>query len=114
MKKLTRSCLILLLTALPALAQFEGVLDMKVTMVDSEGATKGTGDVKMSIAKPGARTEMTMQAMQMSMKMVMLVKTDSPDMVYRINDEGKSYSEINVAKMRDAAAEERQDTEKYR
>ncbi len=98
MKKLVRSSLVLLLTALPAFAQFEGVLDMKVAVLDGQGETQGGGDVLMSIGKPGARTEMSMAAMGMNMKMVMLVKTDTPDMVYRINDAGKSYTEINVAK----------------
>jgi len=112
MKNLTRSALVLLLTALPALAQFEGVLEMKMTMADKDGAGAGGGNMKVSLGKPGARSEMTMQMQQMSMTMVMLFKNDSPDTVYRINDAGKTYTEINLAKMRQMAGQV-QDTQKY-
>jgi hypothetical protein len=112
MKKISRLFLVLSLTAMPAMAQFEGIMDMKVTMTDGNGGTQGTGDLKVSIGKPGARTEMTMQAMQMNMKMVMLIKTDTPDVMYRIDDEGKSYSEISFAK-KPGAPDKDQDTGKY-
>jgi hypothetical protein len=112
MKNLTRSLLALLLTALPAFAQFEGVLEMKMTMADKDGGSAGGGNIKVAVGKPGARSEMTMQMPQMSMTMVMLFKNDSPDTVYRINDAGKNYTEINLAKMRQMAGQV-QDNERY-
>ena|SRR5271168_3710406 len=103
MKNLSRSFLVLLLAALPAFAEFEGVMDMKITMTDKDGGNTGGGDVKVLVGKPGYRTEMNMQAMQMTMKFVMLAKTDKPDLMYRIDDAGKTYTEIDLAKIRDMA-----------
>jgi len=112
MKKFSRSILALLLTAWPAFAQFEGVLEMKMTMTDQNGGSVGGGDVKVSVGKPGARSEMTMKMPQMTMSVVMLFKNDKPDTLYRINEVGKNYTEIDLTKMREMAGQ-MQDNEKY-
>ncbi len=100
MKKL--GLLPLLAAASTAFAQFEGVLEMKMTMAPKDGPG-GSGMMKVAVAKAGARSEMNMQMEQMSMKMVMLFKTDSPDLMYRINDGNKSYTVVDLAKMREMA-----------
>jgi len=46
------------------------------------------------------------------MKIVMLQKNDTPDALYRINDADKSYTEMNLAKMRDMAGQQ-MSTKKY-
>lgn len=80
------------LAATPALAQFEGELTMKMTI------REGTGAGKAWVSKVGARTEIELQASQMPFKMTTLVKFSNPDVLYMINDETKSYAEIDVKK----------------
>ena len=99
-KRISPALFALLVSAAPALAQFEGVLEMKMTMAakDAEGGSGGTMNV--AVAKAGTRSEMSMKMGQMEMKMVMLQKNDTPDLIYQINDGSKTYTEIDLAKMR--------------
>jgi hypothetical protein len=96
----------LLLAAGPAFAQFEGVLEMKVTMAGKDGEAGGGGTMNVAVAKAGSRSTMDMQMGPMSMKMVMLQKNDTPDMIYRINDADKTYTEIDLARMREMAGQQ--------
>lgn len=100
-KKFSTISLAVFLTAAPAFAQFEGLLEMKMTMTDPSGNTQGGHTIKVAIGKPGLRSEMNMQMPQMTMKVVMLQKADNPDVTYRINDDNKTYTEINLAKSRE-------------
>ena len=102
----------LLLAGGPAFGQFEGVLEMKMTMAGPEGEGGGGGTMNVAVGKAGTRSEMNMQMGPMGMKMVMLQKNDTPDILYRINDANKTYAEIDQAKMREMAGQ-RQDTRKY-
>src|ERR1019366_7058341 len=85
------------LAAAPALAQFEGEIDMKIT---GQGMT-GTG--KVFVSKAGSRTEMDMQTANMPMHMVSLMKFSVPDVMYHINDKAKTYSEMDLKKVRESA-----------
>jgi hypothetical protein len=89
------------LAAAPAFAQFEGELTMKLTM--QEGA--GTG--KAYVSKAGARSELDIQSARMPFKMTTLVKTANPDVMYMINDQTKSYAEMDLKKMREQGAKYR-------
>lgn len=102
--KFSLCILVLLAVASTAVAQFEGVLEMKMTITDNGGAHQGDGTMKCAISKAGSRSEMNMQMPQMSMAMVMLVKSDTPNTVYRINDASRTYAEINVSKAQAMAA----------
>ena len=95
------------LAAAPAFAQFEGEVDMKIT---SPGMS-GTG--KMYVSKVGMRTAMDMQAAKASMKMSMLVKVANPDVIYTINDESRTYSEMNLKQTRESVAKMRSEQEPY-
>ncbi len=112
MKKISRTLLVLLLTALPAAAEFEGVMDMKMTMTDADGNSTGGGNLKVAVGKPGVRSEVVMQMSQMSVKMVMLFQNDNPDVIYRIDDHAKSYTEIKTPKD-PQPVENAQDADKY-
>lgn len=112
MKRISRLLFVLLISALPAAAEFEGVMDMKMTMTDTEGNSTGGGTMKVAVGKPGVRSEINMQMSQMGMKMVMLFQNDNPDVIYRINDEGKSYSEMKLPKTPEAV-ERAQAGDKY-
>jgi hypothetical protein len=103
-KKINLTLVALLLAAGPVFAQFEGVLEMKMTMSGMGG--EGGGTMNVAVAKTGSRSEINMQMGPMDMKMVMLQKNDTPDMLYRINDADKSYTEMDMAKMRDMAAQQ--------
>src|SRR5436190_1050390 len=85
------------LVAFPALADFEGVLEMKMSVTNEDGLALGGGIMNLSVSKAGSRMEMNMQA-PMAMKMVMLTKTDTPDKVFQINDSTRTFSEIDVSK----------------
>jgi hypothetical protein len=113
LKRISPILFALLLAAGSASAQFEGVLEMKMTMSAVGGEGGGGGTMNVAVSKAGFRSDMDMQMGPMSMKMTMLQKNDTPDMIYRINDADKTYTEMNLAKMREMAGK-RQDTTKYK
>lgn len=100
MKNLHRLSLVaLLVLPLSAAAQWEGVLDMKITGKDVSGSSTAL------VGKAGARMQIEMtnaqlqQAQGGGMKMVMLTRTAEPDISYMINDAQKSYARIDVKEM---------------
>jgi hypothetical protein len=110
-KTITPTLCALLLAALPAFAQFEGVVEMKVTTVSKDGQGGG-GTMKIATSKAGSRIEMNMGREGLSMKFVLLQKEDAPNMVYHINDADKTFTEIDVAKAREMAGQQ-QNTLEY-
>ncbi len=98
-KQFSLSLAATLVSAATAFAQFEGILEMKTSIITADGSERGGGTMKVAVSKAGSRTEMNMQAGPgMTMNMVMLKKNDMPDVVYRINDANKSYTEIKIPK----------------
>ena len=92
--------LLLLIVARPALAVFEGYIEMKMTMKEGAGTMKG------QISSVGARTEVEARVAQMGdmpVTMTMLMKFSNPDVVYMLNDATKTYVEINVKDIGNAA-----------
>jgi Spy/CpxP family protein refolding chaperone len=94
--------------ALPARAQFEGVIESKMTMSGGEKGHAGSATGTTYVSKSGARMEMTMETPMGSMKMTTLHRNDKPGVVYMINDARKSYSEMDLSKTQETAS-----TEKY-
>lgn len=94
------------LAATPAFAQFEGEITMKLT------TREGSGTGKAYISKAGARSELEIQAARMPMKMTTLVRTANPDLMYMINDQQKSYAEMDLKKMREQGAKMRTESAK--
>ena len=86
------------LAATPALAQFEGEIDMKMTV---QGGATGNGRVLVS--KTGARTELDLQAQRMPLKMTTIMKFATPDTMYLVNDSQKTYAELDLKKLREQA-----------
>jgi hypothetical protein len=109
-KRISPTLFALLLAAGPASAQFEGVLEMKMT-VAGKGGEGGGGTMNLAVAKVGTRSEMNMKFGPTEMKMVMLQKTDTPDTLYRINDADKTYTEVDLAKMRQMAGQQQKASE---
>lgn len=113
LKKISPVLFALFVATSPAFAQFEGNLDMKMTMATKDGETGGGGGtMNIAIGKGGTRCEMNMQMAGMGMKMVMLQKADDTNTLYRIDDAKKTYTQVDLAKMREMAAV-RPDTHKY-
>jgi hypothetical protein len=94
--------LALLVAASPAVAQFEGVVEFKMTMTNEAGEGGGTGTIAVS-TKAGTRSEIKMQMGPMAINTVMLQINANPNTLYRINDANKTYTEIDLAKMRELA-----------
>ena len=112
MRLIRWAALCLAAAAMPALAEFEGVLEMKMTM--KEG---GTGNGKTYVSKTGWRSEMELRSPQMqkgtgkgSMKMTMIGKMGDPDKMYSIDDERKTYSVIDVKEMRKGMPKQEEET----
>jgi hypothetical protein len=105
-KRISHTIFALLLAAVPAFAQFEGVIEMKMTMSGMGDQGGGGGTMNAAVSKAGSRAEINMQMGPMNMKMVTLQKTDTPDIIYRINDADKTYSEMNLPKMKEMAGQQ--------
>ncbi len=109
------AALTLALFAAPtAFAQFEGVVEMKMTSAQSNGT------VKTWVSKIGTRSEMEMQVaegkrsgMGSGMKMVTLLKFAEPDVMTFVNDSNKTYSVVNTKEMREAARGTKHEEETY-
>lgn len=110
LRKLNLTLLALLCATVPALAEFEGILDMKLSMTGTDAA--GDGSIKVAVSKAGARNEMSLQAGGMKMQMVMLFKSDTSNVVYRLNEANKTYSEVDLTRLQEMAGRTAQD-EKY-
>ena len=103
-KKISPVLFALLLAAGPAFGQFEGLLEMKMTMSGMGG--EGGGTINVYVASAGFRSEMNMKMGPMDTKMVMLQKNDNPNTMYRINDASKTYTEVDLAKMKELAGQQ--------
>jgi len=100
----------LAISAFPALAQFEGVIEMKM---EGSGAASMSGTGKTYVSKRAWRSEMEMTSADMkkdpetvkalggkaAFKMVMLGKLSEPGISYMINDVTKSFARIDAAEM---------------
>jgi hypothetical protein len=94
--------------ATPARADFEGVIEMRIT---SAGAGGANGKGKTFVSKVGWRSEMEMTSPEMAQALgnkpfrtVMMAKTAAPDTVYTLNDAMKTYAVIDAKQMRDQAS----------
>jgi hypothetical protein len=86
-----------LVLAVPAFgAEFEGMLESKMTMQGS--GTAGGGSQKVWISRAGTRMEMEMGMGGGGMKMATVVLRSRPGVAYLVNDAKKTYSEIDTTK----------------
>lgn len=100
----------LAISALPALAQFEGVIDMKM---EGGGAAAMSGTGKTYVTKRAWRSEMEMSSPEMkkdsdavkamggqaSFRLIMLGKLSEPGISYMINEKTKTFARIDAAEM---------------
>ena len=111
MCKFTFTFLVLFLVVAAAHAEFEGVLEMKTTLTDPAGAARAGGTQTLFISKAGTRMEMNLQMQQAAMKTVVLIKSDTPGMMYHINDASRTYSEMDLNKLNSMAAQPGSDSQ---
>jgi hypothetical protein len=98
----------------PLYAQFEGAADFQVTFHrDGVDGTRSTG--KMYVSHAGYRTEWEMSlpfgpgrretaAAPAHLKMTLVGRKADPDHVYMVNDENKTYSVMDLKKIREESA----------
>lgn len=99
----------LAVSALSVRAEFEGILESKMS-VQGPGMTGG-GTTTVYRSRLGTRMEMDVGSGQASMKMTTLTLKAKPGLVYSLNVARKTYSEIDTTKTAETAA--RTDQEKY-
>jgi Domain of unknown function (DUF4412) len=75
-------------------ADFEGVIDARITMISQGPGDSGSGTIRMQVGGPGARVEMQMVSPMGEVKMTALHLKAKPGVTYLISDEKKAYSEI--------------------
>jgi hypothetical protein len=87
--------------SLPSLAPFEGIMYMTTTIPEA-----GTSETKFYIGKKGVRTETTlnMKNVPSGMQTAMISPSDSPNLVYLINEAERSYMVIDIEKMQEEVA----------
>ena len=98
-----------LLAAPVASAEFEGLLESKISVQGAGAAGGGTQKVYLSSA--GVRMEMEIGATGQGMKVTTLVLRSKPGVAFMVNDARKTYSEIDTTKT--AADSARKDDETY-
>ena len=104
-KNIRPTLLALLLAALPAYGQFEGVVEMKTTVAGKDSAPGTSGTITVSVAKAGTRSEANLQMGLTAMKTVTLLKADATNALYRLNDTDKTYMEIDLSPTRETAGQ---------
>lgn len=101
MIRLSLTLLTILFAPLLAHAQFEGELQTKITTRD------GSGVSKLYLSKLGARNEIDIRSPKLQQTssrpyhLTTLHTFADPDLVYHVNDERKTYSVINLKKVRE-------------
>lgn len=95
------------LAAAPAVAQFEGEIDMKITSPGMSGLGK------MYVSRVGARNVIDLQSAKTPMKMTTLMKFANPDVMYMINDQTRTYAEMNLKETRESLAKMKSEKEPY-
>ncbi len=89
-------------------AEFEGMLESKISIQGSGVA--GGGSSKVWVSRVGTRMEMDFGAGGQGMKMTTIVLRSKPGLAFLVNDARKTYSEIDTSKSPEAS---RTDQETY-
>jgi hypothetical protein len=105
--KLLASILVLGSAGLATAAGFEGVIESRMKMSgQAEGGTSRT-----FVSQAGMRQEVTFGKKGEAVTMVTLILRSKPGLAFMVNDDKKTYAELDLASMKGAAAEK--SPEKY-
>lgn len=98
--------LVFVFIARSASAQFEGVLEMKITGTDADGKTVMSGTVTNSIKGTSTLIESSSNVGGMAIKQVMLMRGNEPNKLYTLDRENKTYTETDLTGMMESANQE--------
>ncbi len=91
----------LFLAAASASAQFEGVMTMSVNMTNNTSGAGRDSKARLSIGKKGFRVETELRLGATSMTIVVLRRDDTPNIMYYLNEDAKTYYEFDSSKALD-------------
>jgi Spy/CpxP family protein refolding chaperone len=98
------AALLAVLAAPVAGAEFEGMLETKISVQGSGVASGGTS--RIWVSRLGMRMEMEIGAGGQGMKMTTLVLRSKPGLAYMVNDARKTYSEVDTTNSPEASRTE--------
>jgi hypothetical protein len=75
-------------------ADFEGIVDVKLTLSGQRAEQQGSGTLRLQVSAPGSRMETAMTSAMGEMKMTVLRLKARPGVSYLVNDEKRSYVEV--------------------
>ncbi|MCS7212045.1 MAG: DUF4412 domain-containing protein [Chloroherpetonaceae bacterium] len=94
-----------------ALAQFEGVIEMKMTATSAAGQETMTATMVNSIKGASFRGETSTSVGGTVIKQIMLLRGSEPNKIYMLNPDTKTYTEMDIASMTDAMTQSDEDYE---
>jgi len=97
--KTTSIFLVCMMLARVAMAQFEGVIEMKVTSLNSDGQPEMTVTATNSIKGTSMLIETLTNVGGVTMKQVTLVRGQEPNKIYMLDREKKTYTEMDLSGM---------------
>jgi len=102
MRHITAAALALSLAGQTLAADFEGVIDARMTMVAKKKSEEGgSGTIKMYVGSAGAKVNMQMASPMGEIKMTTLHLKAKPGVSYIINEEKKTYAEVTAGEDED-------------
>ncbi len=87
-------------------AEFEGLLESKISVQGAGAASGGTS--KIWVSHLGTRMEMEIGASGQGMKITTIVLRAKPGLAFMVNDARKTYSEIDFAKVPEPAKKDQE------
>jgi hypothetical protein len=96
MRKPLLAALAVALAGSAAAADFEGVIDARLTVGAKQAKDGGSGIIRLHVAAAGSRAETEMTSPMGSVKMTVLHLKAKPGLSYLVDDEKKTYSEIQA------------------
>lgn len=85
-------------------AEFEGTLEMKMTMPRGGG-----GNAKIHVSRLGTLSETSISVGGMQTETSVLFKTSNPDLAYALNPKNKTYTEVDLKAAREMAGKQNTD-----
>ncbi len=102
-----------MLLARAALAQFEGVIETKITSLSSSGQSEMTATATNFIKGTSTLIETITNAGGVTVKQAMLMRGQEPNKVYMLDRENKTYTEMDVSGMMESARQQQEENEVY-
>ncbi len=109
--RVTSVFFVCMLLARVAMAQFEGVIEMKITSLSSSGQPEMTATATNSIKGTSVLTETVTNVSGVTMKQATLIRSQEPNKVYMLDRENKTYTEMDLSGMMESARQQQEEYE---